>query len=84
MAPESRERHVSSMETSTYKRQRHYYHYHTSYYKQLSEVAYADDVNHQLRRAIAVVLKQVGFEDAKPEALESFQLVVEECEFSIM
>ena len=83
MAPMPEPLNEQALEPDFKRQKRHYHHHHTTV-KQASEIPYVDQVDHQLRRAIAVVLKQVGFEDARPEALESFQLVVEECKFVIL
>jgi hypothetical protein len=37
------------------------------------------DIDHMLRRSLALALSAVGFDSASPEALESFRMHVEEC-----
>jgi hypothetical protein len=62
---------------------RPYHRNHCSHWKQTSELPFVDHdtkvADHQLRRAIAIILSTVGFEDAQPEALESFKFAVQEC-----
>lgn len=38
-----------------------------------------EDINHMMRRSLALMLSAVGFDSATSQALESFRMLVEEC-----